>query len=310
MQSIGSSRYFVAAFAIALPSIIVFFTLLVFNLETILYAFSTFSEKTAYWLRKKMRHHRRRGWKTRAVAPQEDEARTKAPMRRATKQSSGWVYVFFVLEYHFVILPVAETVHFLNYFNLRPNDVSSSRLNHQRNSTLTAIERGDETFQSEGERRKRRTKTIKEKVIQYVEVQKRKVQEQRELERGALVASYLKLRRGVRAKVKPVLRGIFIFVRTILMVFGIVLLLIEYASLTVYFFFRPGESTAEKNALSNFTNSTQQFMNQRGSKHMRSSVSFRSTLLANKIRPNLTRKTGNIQSRDTCPPTLNWNFQN
>jgi hypothetical protein len=258
MQFIGSSRHFVNAFAIALPSITVFFAFLVFNLETILCAFSTFSENSAYWLRKKMRGHRRRGWKARAVALQEDESITKAPVRRATKQSSGWMYVFFVLEFLFVTLPVAEIVHFLNYSHVRPNGASPSGSNHQRNSSLTAIERGDETVLSEAERRKQRTEMIKEKVIQSVEVQKRKEQEQRELERGALIASYLRLKRGVRAKVKPVLRGISTVFRTIFMMFGIVLLLIEYAITTAYLFFRPSKPTVEENALSSFTNSPPQ----------------------------------------------------
>jgi hypothetical protein len=172
-------------------------------------------------------------------------------MRRATKQSSGWVYLFFVLEFLFVTLPVAEIVHVLDCFHLRPNRASSSRSNHRRDSSLTAIERGDETVLSEAERRKRRTEMIKEKVIQSVEEQKRKEQEQLELERGAIIASYLRLKRGTRAKVKPVLRGISTLLRTMLTMFGIVLLLIEYASTTVYLFLRPGKtaSSAEKNTL-------------------------------------------------------------
>jgi hypothetical protein len=205
-----------------------------------------------------MRGHRRRGWKARAVALQEDEAMTKAPMRRATRQSSGWVYVFFVMEYLFVTLPVAEIVYFRNHFHHRPNNAAPSRSNHQRHSTLTVIERGDETIQSEADRKKRRAEMIKEKVIHSVEMKKRKEQEQRELERGVLIVSYLRLRRGARAKVKPVLRGISIFFRAILMVFGTLVLLIEYASLTVYFSLRSSRVTKEKNTLSNFSNSSRQ----------------------------------------------------
>src|ERR1700712_1414790 len=209
MQFIGNSRYFVTAFAVALPAITVFTALLVFNLQMLLDALSSFSEKFTYWLRRNMRSHRRRDWTKRAIALQEDEAMTRAPMRRATKQSSGWVYAFFVLEFVLVTRPVTEIVVFLSYFRAQRNYSDSPGSKDQQNATLITIERGDKALEPEATKRKRRAEMIKERIYQSVQEEKRKEQEKSDMERGALIASYLKLKRGAWEKCEIVLLILF-----------------------------------------------------------------------------------------------------
>jgi hypothetical protein len=258
MQFIGNSRYFVTAFAIALPSITVFTALLVFNLEMLLNTFSAFSEKSGYWLRQNMKSHRRRDWTARAIALQEDEAMTKAPVRRATKQSSGWIYTLFVLEFVFVTLPVSEIVMFLKYFRIHRNTSASSTINRRRSTTLTAIERGDNSVEPEAATRKWRNEMIKERIHQSVEEEKRKEQEKRDMERGALGASYVKLKRGAWAQSKVVLSALFTFFRALFVLLGILLLPLEYACVTVYLFLRPTRTgVSDKNSLVGLTISRQ-----------------------------------------------------
>ncbi|OCK75586.1 hypothetical protein K432DRAFT_429309 [Lepidopterella palustris CBS 459.81] len=254
MQIVGNSSKAVTAFAISLPAITLGTAFLVFNMQNLLDTFSAFSDQCTRWLRQSMRYHRRQDWKERAIALHEDEAMTRAPVRKARRQSSGWVYVFFMLEHLFVAVPVAEILAALRYvgFSRERADTRSGGSLHRRRSTVT-MERGgdddDDTTESEAALKRRRNAMIRERIYQSLEEQNRKAQEERDNERGPLVATFIRTRRSMVFKLRIALRTGLGVIRALSIPIWIVLLAVEYIFLIAFLAFRPrAATTASPNA--------------------------------------------------------------
>ncbi|KAF2104083.1 hypothetical protein NA57DRAFT_50929 [Rhizodiscina lignyota] len=108
MQIIGNSTSTVHIFAAVLPAITVVTALFVFNLHNVVNAWELFTDYISSWLRSSMKEHRRGDWQRTAIALHEDMNASKAPVRKAQKRSSAWVYLVFIIEALIVSLPVGE----------------------------------------------------------------------------------------------------------------------------------------------------------------------------------------------------------
>ena len=250
MQIMGNSSKATTAFAITLPAITLGTALLVFNLQNMLDTFITFSEQCTMWLRQRMRHHRRKGWKDRAIALHEDEAVTRAPVRKARRQSSGWVYALFMLEHLFVSLPVSEIIIALNYVGLLKEGQVTVRFGaRHRSSPSVMIEHGNEVDNSESTIRRRRAERIKERIYQSLEEEKQRQQQERDNERGPMVAVFIKTRRRILERVKKILKVVFGVVRGLFIPLWISLLILEYAFLIAFLAFKPRDNPSDTNPL-------------------------------------------------------------
>ena len=116
MQFLEGGPITTRAFAITVPLITLVTALAIFNLQNILDSFHAMAGNMTSGLRHLMLHHRRKDWKSRAIALHEDMA-TQAPVRKATRQSSGWVYSLFLAEYLTITLPVNETLAGLTFLS-------------------------------------------------------------------------------------------------------------------------------------------------------------------------------------------------
>ncbi|OCL14354.1 hypothetical protein AOQ84DRAFT_435718 [Glonium stellatum] len=254
MQIMGNSSKASTAFAITLPAITLGTAILVFNLQNMLDTFNNISEQCTMWLRQRMRHHRRKGWKDRAIALHEDEAVTRAPVRKAQRQSSGWVYAFFMLEYLFVSLPASEIIVALSFIGLLKEGQVTVRFGaRHRNSPSVIIEHGSEMDNSESTIRRRRAEKIKERIYQSLEEEKQKQQEEKDNERGPMIAVFIKTRRRVLERIKKVLKIVFGVFRALFIPLWILLLVLEYIFLTTFLAFKPRSSPASINSLATLT---------------------------------------------------------
>jgi hypothetical protein len=115
MQFMSDGRDSAKALAILLPAMTISTALFVFNVERILDLWGELYRKCTIWLQRSMQRHPRNDWKARATALREDEHIGKAPIRKAKKRSSGWVYLFYMAEYLALTLPISELATTLGY---------------------------------------------------------------------------------------------------------------------------------------------------------------------------------------------------
>ncbi|OJD22515.1 hypothetical protein ACJ73_06140 [Blastomyces percursus] len=108
MQMIEPSTATINAFAITLPVITIVSALLIFNLNSLTAAFDSAVRKGTFGLQRQMRLHHRKEWKQRALALHQDDISTEPPVRKASKESSHWVYILFLIETAVVVIPVSE----------------------------------------------------------------------------------------------------------------------------------------------------------------------------------------------------------
>ena len=250
MQIMGNSSKVTTAFAITLPAITLGTALLVFNLQNMLDTFNAFSEQCTMWLRHRMRHHRRKGWKDQAIALHEDEAVTRTPVRKARRQSSGWAYALFMLEHIFVSLPVSEIIIALSYVGLLKEGQVTVRFGAgHRSSPSVMIEHGSEADNSESTIRRRRAERIKERIYQSLEEEKQRQRQEKDNERGPVIAVFIKTRRRMLERVKKILKVVFGVVRGLFIPLWISLLILEYAFLIAFLAFKPRGKPSDTNPL-------------------------------------------------------------
>ncbi|EEQ83318.1 hypothetical protein, variant 1 [Blastomyces dermatitidis ER-3] len=118
MQLIEPSATTINAFAITLPVITIVSALLIFNLNSLTAAFDSVVRKATFGLQRQMRLHHRKEWKHRALALHQDDISTEPPVRKASKESSHWVYILFLIETAVVVTPVSELNAALNCYGL------------------------------------------------------------------------------------------------------------------------------------------------------------------------------------------------
>ena len=119
MQTILPSTLPMKDFIITLPVITVFTTLLVFNLEDIVDFSQHTTQQLTTWMTNHMRQHRRKVWKRRAQALHEDRTATELPVKKRRRQSTRWMYLFYILEAILVTVPVDEVRSALGLWGLR-----------------------------------------------------------------------------------------------------------------------------------------------------------------------------------------------
>ena len=98
----------IKVFIITLPSIFVFTTLLVFNLQNMIDSWDAVTSKATSGLRHVMRLYGHRGWPQTSFALEKDRVMLQVPVRKIVRRSSHWAYFAFLLEAPFVLLPVHE----------------------------------------------------------------------------------------------------------------------------------------------------------------------------------------------------------
>jgi hypothetical protein len=231
MQILDKTPTVVNAFAIAVPCITLGTALFVFNLEHLLNIWTSLTCHCTTWLRLRMRQHRRKDWKDRAIALHEDIAVARAPVRKAQRQSSGWVYLLFLSEYLFVALPVGEIAAVMRVVKLlgkRNHAVSGGTPAHQRRASVL-VEHGDDTAaDSATSRQEQRKERIKQRINQSLEDEKRKEKARRYDERGRFVSAVLKSRKPTLHALKKILLISLTFFRALLIPLWIAMLSMEY----------------------------------------------------------------------------------
>ncbi|OAX81133.1 hypothetical protein ACJ72_04526 [Emergomyces africanus] len=118
MQIIEPSSRTINAFAITLPVITIISALLIFNLNTLTEAFDSAVRKATSSLQRQMKLHHRREWKRRALTLHQDDISTEPPVRKASKESSHWVYIIFLIELAVVAIPISELNAALHCYGL------------------------------------------------------------------------------------------------------------------------------------------------------------------------------------------------
>jgi hypothetical protein len=260
MQFMGSGIRQTIAFSIALPAITLITALLVFNLQMLLDGFSAISEQSTGWLRSNMKAHRRLGWKSRAIALQEDRIMRRAPVRRARRQASGWVYAMFVLEFILTTIPVAEIIEFLKFIRVYRDPGSRPSSSGQRRPSNAMLESGVEGTDPNASSGKKISERIREKIELSIEEEKRRAQEQKDNERGPLVAAFRRGKRSASIRTKMVLRFVLSVIRSIFVPIWLILLLVEFVGLTFIFVVRrtPTVAPQDQNPLLGLSGSVKQ----------------------------------------------------
>lgn len=108
MQTLIPKTLPMSAFAITLPSITVLTILLVFNLQSIIDIWEKISSNITASLRELMKNHNRQDWRDTANALYADKLARQPPVKKAPRRSSHWVYALFILEAVTVSFPVSE----------------------------------------------------------------------------------------------------------------------------------------------------------------------------------------------------------
>ena len=150
MQTVLPNTLPMRDFIITLPVITIFTTFLVFNLEDIVDFSQHTTQQLTTWMTNHMRQHRRKTWKRRAQALHEDQTATELPVKKRRRQSTRWMYLFYVLEAVLVTVPVDEVRSALGLWGLRsrfsrkPNvlEQSSGRINSSQFALL--IKQGEQ----------------------------------------------------------------------------------------------------------------------------------------------------------------------
>ncbi|KAK2774012.1 hypothetical protein FQN53_003876 [Emmonsiellopsis sp. PD_33] len=223
MQIIEPNPTTINAFAIAFPIITIVSALLIFNLNNLTTAFDTVVRNTTSTLLKKMKLHSRSDWKSRAQALQQDNIMAEPPVRKASKQSSHWVYMLFLIEAALVLLPVSELKAALRCYGLFDSESDSDSDPDDYDSEGEA-----DTEKPRNERKKEVQRRVKRTARQAKEQERRNL----ERENGALWAISNRIYQSSVYLVHGLIWTIFTLLRAILLPVWIILLLVEYILLS------------------------------------------------------------------------------
>lgn len=239
MQILSNSPAVITAFVISVPTITLGTALLIFNLELLLDTWTAMADYCTGWLRLCMRQHRRNDWKDRAIALHEDTTVAQAPVRKAQRQSSGWVYLLFLLEYVLVALPVGEigvameVVGLLGKADRAPSGVST----HQRRASVV-VESGIDGVHSGTTRLQQLRARVKERIGRSLEDEERRKKARKYDDQGAFVATLSKARKPISKAMRRVLNASLGILRAPLIPVWILVLSIEYIILVTILAFR------------------------------------------------------------------------
>jgi hypothetical protein len=227
MQILTPSRHVLSAFIISLPTITLGTALLVFNLEHLLKIWTSMTSFLSSLLRLRMRKHRRKDWRDRAIALHEDMAITKAPVRKAQRQYSGWVYLLFLMEYMLITLPVGELAAVMVAIAILDPEKSPKPSTHQR-QTSTQVEFGKHSLEPTSTAQEIRRARIKERIEQSLEDEKKREKARKRREQGPIVATLLSLGKWLAKALRGTAWTFLILVRAIFAPLWIAIILVEY----------------------------------------------------------------------------------
>jgi hypothetical protein len=239
MQILGNSPAVIAAFVISVPTITLGTALFIFNLELLLDMWTAIADYCTGCLRLRMRQHRRNDWKDRAIALHEDTTVARAPVRKAQRQSSGWVYLLFLLEYVLVALPVGEIGVAIEAVGLLGKaDRASSGVSTHRRRASVVVESGINGVHSGTTRLEQLQARVKEQIGRSVEDEKRREKAKKYDDQGPFVATFSKARKSISKAVRRILNVSLGILRAPLIPVWILVLSIEYIILVTILAFR------------------------------------------------------------------------
>lgn len=122
MQFMGSSNGFIYAFASVLPAVTVLTALFVFNMENIITLWERSGDAMGGWLRRAMSRNNRGVWHGRAIALEQDLAASRAPVRKAQRETTAWTYLAFIFESVLVEIPVSELAKAVSFIRSLSNE--------------------------------------------------------------------------------------------------------------------------------------------------------------------------------------------
>ncbi|KKZ64020.1 hypothetical protein EMCG_01681 [[Emmonsia] crescens] len=229
MQFIEPSSRTINAFAITLPVITIVSALLIFNLNTLTVAFDSAVRKVTLGLQRRMKLHHRREWKHRALALHQDDISTEPPVRKASKESSHWVYIIFLIETAVVIIPVSELNAALHCYGL----LGSERENNGEGDDDDDYSDKEDasTHPSRQDLRKELLMRVRRAAQQAEEQEQRRKDE----EKGLVIALSRRFFRNIGYLGSLLVHTVFTSFRVLFLPIWIALLLVEYILILLTF---------------------------------------------------------------------------
>ncbi|ODH45754.1 hypothetical protein GX48_08169 [Paracoccidioides brasiliensis] len=221
MQFIESNSSTVNAFAITLPIITIVSALVIFNLNALTASFDSAVRKATFGLRGRMKLHHRKDWKQRALALYQDDISAEPPVRKASKQSSHWVYILFLIETATILLPVSELDAALRFYGIFDSKSECDQ------------DDGDDDITDKEEARlhlpgNNRRKEVLRRVKRAAQQAEEQEQRRREEEKGAVIVFFGRSYRNSLHVSRALMGIIFNSLRLLFIPIWIVLLSTEY----------------------------------------------------------------------------------
>ncbi|KAG5304202.1 CorA-like Mg2+ transporter domain family protein [Histoplasma capsulatum G186AR] len=221
MQFVEPSSRTIKAFAITLPVITIVSALLIFNLNTLTVAFDSAVRKATFGLQRQMRLHHRNDWKDRALALYQDDISTESPVRKASKESSRWVYILFLFEVAMVVIPVSELNAALHFYGLFGSE-------QERERDGVDDDYSDKDDGSSHRPRKGRQKEVLMRVKRAAKQAEEEERKRKDEERGWAIALLRRSYRNIRHLGSALMHTIFTSARVLLLPIWVPILLVEY----------------------------------------------------------------------------------
>ncbi|EGC41757.1 conserved hypothetical protein [Histoplasma capsulatum var. duboisii H88] len=228
MQFVEPSSRTIKAFAITLPVITIVSALLIFNLNTLTVAFDSAVRKATFGLQRQMRLHHRNDWKDRALALYQDDISTESPVRKASKESSRWVYILFLFEVAMVVIPVSELNAALHFYGLFGSE-------QERERDGVDDDYSDKDDGSSHRPRKGRQKEVLMRVKRAAKQAEEEERKRKDEERGWAIALLRRSYRNIRHLGSALMHTIFTSARVLLLPIWVPILLVEYIIIVLTF---------------------------------------------------------------------------
>jgi len=153
---------------------------------------------------------------------------TKAPVRKAERQYSGWIYLLFLLEYIFVAVPVGELIVVMSAVGILDRANNSSKSSKHRRQSSAQLEVGGESLETAAAKQEKMREKIRERIGQSLEDQKKREKERRRQEQGLFLTTLIVIRKSFVKMLQRIGFTLWIFLRSLLAPVWIAILVIEY----------------------------------------------------------------------------------
>ncbi|EDN10853.1 CorA-like Mg2+ transporter domain family protein [Histoplasma capsulatum] len=184
-------------------------------------AFDSAVRKATFGLQRQMRLHHRNDWKDRALALYQDDISTESPVRKASKESSRWVYILFLFEVAMVVIPVSELNAALHFYGLFGSE-------QERERDAVDDDYSDKDDGSSHRPRKGRQKEVLMRVKRAAKQAEEEERKRKDEERGWAIALLRRSYRNTRHLGSALMHTIFTSARVLLLPIWVPILLVEY----------------------------------------------------------------------------------